>query len=139
LRHSAVKSGTLFLVSQRPILLVEDDRELREMMETVLRCEGLPVVTASNGVEAYDVAHASHPCLILLDLMMPVMSGEEFRAAQLEDPSIREIPVIVVSARHDANTVATRMNAVGCLNKPLDFDALSAVVRLKCSDQDTSD
>jgi two-component system, OmpR family, response regulator CpxR len=120
-------------VSQQPILLVEDDRELREMMETALRCDGRSVVTATNGVEAYGLAQSSHPCLILLDLMMPVMSGEEFRNVQLADPSIREIPVIVVSAHHDATTIAARMNAVVCLPKPLDFDALDAVVRTLCA------
>ena len=113
----------------RPILLVEDDPDLRAMMTTVLELEGAPVVVASNGMEAFNLARAHQPSLIILDLMMPVMTGEEFRKAQLANEEIRKIPVVVVSAHHEARRIARRMRATACLTKPLDFDALSAVVR----------
>jgi CheY-like chemotaxis protein len=114
------------------VLLVEDDPELRLMMEAVLTMEGVQVVTATNGADAYNLARTHRPCLILLDLMMPVMTGEEFRRVQLANPEIRHIPVLVVSAHHDAPRIARRLRAIGHLTKPLDFDALCAVVHGRC-------
>jgi CheY-like chemotaxis protein len=114
---------------QRPILLVEDDADLRLMMTTVLELEGEQVVAARNGVEAFNLARAHKPRLIVLDLMMPTMTGEEFRRAQLANEDIRKIPVVVVSAHHDAPRIARRMKAAGCLTKPVDFDALSALLK----------
>jgi CheY-like chemotaxis protein len=93
-------------------------------MSLMLEAQGHVVVTASNGMQAFNLAQTHQPALILLDLMMPVMGGEEFRRAQLASRFIRQIPVAVLSARPDARSIAKRMNAVACLTKPLDFDAL---------------
>ena len=111
------------------MLLVEDDTEIRVMMAIALECDGYRVVTASNGLEALALAQEHQPSLILLDLMMPVMAGEEFRRRQLAIPSIRSIPVVVVSARHDAVATAQRLEAAGCMGKPIDFEALTTIVR----------
>ena len=116
----------------RPILVVEDDDDTRAMVSTVLGFEGHDVITAANGQEAFVQAQQHRPCLILLDLMMPVMTGEQFRAAQLADPSIVDIPVVVLSAHHDAVAIANRMKVAGCLRKPVDFDALADVIRRRC-------
>lgn len=112
----------------RPILLVEDDDDSREMLATVLGFSGRNVVTACNGMEAYNLARQHHPSLIILDLMMPVMSGEEFRRAQLANADIRRIPVLILSAHHDARKIAKRMKAAGCLMKPVDFEDLGRLV-----------
>jgi CheY-like chemotaxis protein len=112
-----------------PILLVEDDPDLRLMMATSLEMEGASVITAANGVEAFNLARRHNPSLIILDLMMPVMTGEEFRRAQLANDAIRKIPVLVVSAHFDAPHIAKRMKAVGCFTKPLDLDALGSFVK----------
>ena len=115
--------------SAPPLLLVEDDSEIRVMMAIALECDGYRVLTASNGLEALALAQEHKPSLILLDLMMPVMAGEEFRRRQLAIPSIQSIPVLVVSARHDALATAQRLDAVGCMGKPIDFEALTSIVR----------
>ena len=112
----------------RPILVVEDDPDSRLMLATVLELQGHAVVTASNGAEAFNVARVHQPSLILLDLMMPVMSGEEFRKAQVANPSIAAIPVVVLSAHHEAPNIARRMKVAGCLRKPVDFDQLFPTV-----------
>jgi CheY-like chemotaxis protein len=78
------------------------------------------------------MARKYHPCLIVLDLMMPVMGGEEFRKVQVADPSIRDIPVVVVSAHHEASQIAERMQVAGCVPKPVDFDALTRFVKKQC-------
>jgi CheY-like chemotaxis protein len=108
----------------RPILVVEDDADIRELMGIMLEGAGHVVVTASNGMQAFNLAQEHQPGLILLDLMMPVMGGEEFRRAQLASKFIKRIPVVVLSAHPDARSIARRMKAVACLTKPLDFDAL---------------
>jgi CheY-like chemotaxis protein len=99
------------------------------MMAFMLQLNGHIVVGASNGAEAFTLARQHQPALIILDLMMPVMTGEQFRQVQLEDVEIRSIPVLVVSAHHQAREIAVRMNAMGYLPKPIDFDALDAYVR----------
>ena len=118
---------------RQPILLVEDDPDTRTMMTAILEIEGHHVVTATNGVEAFNLARTHRPALILLDLMMPTMTGEEFRRAQLANSDIRRIPVIVLSAHPNAHRIARRMRASGCFGKPVDFDALSKAVSRYCS------
>ena len=99
------------------------------MIATSLELEGADVLTAANGLEAYNIARARLPKLIILDLMMPIMTGEEFRKVQLEHEAIRDIPVVVVSAHHEAAEIAARMQAAGCLRKPIDIDELQALVK----------
>ena len=118
----------------RPILVVEDDDDTRAMVTTVLELDGHDVITAANGKEGFERARQDHPCLILLDLMMPVMNGEQFRAAQLADPSTEDIPVVVLSAHHDALAIAKRMKVAGCLQKPVDFDELHDIVKRRCAE-----
>ena len=115
--------------SAQPILIVEDDPDLLLMLATALELDGQHVVTAVNGSHAFEQAQRHRPALIVLDLMLPVVSGEAFRQAQLADETIKAIPVLVVSARHDAAAVAQRMNAAGCLLKPVDLEVFSARVR----------
>ena len=114
------------------ILLVEDDDDSRTMMTMALEFAGHHVVAAVNGVEAYNLARAHHPALILLDLMMPTMTGEEFRRAQLANVDIRDIPVVVVSAHNQARHIARQMKARACIEKPVDFDQLTEVVDRYC-------
>jgi DNA-binding response OmpR family regulator len=112
-----------------PILVVEDDPDLLLMLATALELDGQRVVTAANGRDAVNQAQLHHPSLIVLDLMLPIMSGEAFRQAQLANDAIKTIPVLVVSARHDAEAVAERMHAAGCLTKPVNLETFSALVK----------
>ena len=111
------------------ILVVEDHADLRELLAVLLEGEGFTVQTATNGVEALKSLDRSRPSLILLDLMMPVMSGDEFRERQLADPRYRDVPVICMTAAHDGRIRAERIHADEYFQKPLDFDRLLTVVR----------
>ncbi len=112
------------------VLLVEDDFDLRDALVPILEDEGHRVVSAANGKEALDRLHdMPKPSVILLDLMMPVMSGEEFRAEQLRDPALASIPVVVVSARPHIEERAARLGAAGCLQKPFEVEHLLEMVR----------
>jgi CheY-like chemotaxis protein len=116
-------------VSRAPVLVVEDDPDVRDMIATTLELDGEDVLTAANGLEAIRIARTRLPRLIILDLMMPVMTGEEFRQAQLAQEAICDIPVVVVSAHHQAPEMAARMKAAGCLCKPIDIEELQALVK----------
>ena len=114
-----------------PVLIVEDDADLREMMAQLLTLEGFDAATVSNGREALEYLHeASTPNVILLDLMMPVMDGWEFRRRQQADPALAPVPVIVLSALDQAR--ASNLKAEAFLKKPLDFDRLLSLVRAYC-------
>src|SRR5215203_3497351 len=81
------------------ILVVEDNDDVREMMSITLQLEGHKVVTAANGRQALEVLQrGTDPCMILLDLMMPVMNGWQFQEEVAKDPKLRDIPVVIVSA-----------------------------------------
>jgi len=111
-----------------PILIVEDDEDLREMMAQLLALEGFKAETAANGREALAyLAQGDRPDVILLDLMMPVMDGWEFRRHQVTDPALAAVPVVVLSALEPARAEA--LQGVAFLKKPLDFDRLLELVR----------
>jgi len=119
------------MVRHCPVLIVEDDEDLREMMAQLLTLEGFQTATVANGREALEYLHrAGKPDVILLDLMMPVMDGWEFRRQQQADPAIAPVPVIVLSAL-DQNRAAI-LDATAFLKKPLDFDRLLTLVRAHC-------
>ncbi len=113
-----------------PVLIVEDDEDLREMMAHLLTLEGFEAATAANGREALEYLQTSRPEVILLDLMMPVMDGWEFRRQQQADPNLAPVPVIVLSALDQAR--ASNVDAAAFLKKPLDFDHLLDLVRAYC-------
>ncbi|HZR22035.1 MAG TPA: response regulator [Vicinamibacterales bacterium] len=119
-------------VAHCPVLIVEDDADLREMMAQLLSIEGFNTATVANGREALDYLqhHDVKPDVILLDLMMPVMDGWEFRRKQQADPSVANVPVIVLSALDQAR--AADVAAEAFLKKPLDFDRLLQLVRNYC-------
>jgi CheY-like chemotaxis protein len=119
------------VVPHCPVLIVEDDEDLREMMAQLLTLEGFHAATVANGREALEYLHeAGTPEVILLDLMMPVMDGWEFRRQQQADPALAPVPVIVLSAVDQGR--ASSLDADAFLKKPLDFDRLLTLVRTYC-------
>jgi CheY-like chemotaxis protein len=115
------------------VLIVEDDADLREMMAQLLTLEGFQTETVANGRDALDyLQRGGRAELILLDLMMPVMDGWEFRRRQRKDPALADVPVIVLTALDQAQARAEDLNGVGFMKKPLDFDRLLQLVRDHC-------
>jgi CheY-like chemotaxis protein len=111
------------------VLVVEDHDDAREMLAVLLELEGFDVFTASNGLEALQILSEARPSLILLDLMMPVMTGDQFRECQLADPRFRDVPVICMTAAHDGRVRAERLQADAYFQKPVDFERLVGAVR----------
>lgn len=116
-----------------PILIVEDDPDIRDTIAQILEGEGFSTVVADNGKRALEVlASTPEVQLILLDLMMPVMDGWSFRAAQREDAKIADIPVVVISADGDLRRQAAQIGVDGYLRKPLGIDALLEIAARYC-------
>jgi CheY-like chemotaxis protein len=121
------------------VLIVEDDPETREMLRQLLGMEGFHTVAAEDGLEALHllriVRHRAPeaPCLVLLDLKMPRLGGNEFRRAQLGDPTVANVPIAVMSGAYDLEQRAQAMGAVATLPKPLNVDQLIRVVRRYCA------
>ena len=112
------------------ILIVEDEAAIRYLITEILEDEGYRVVSVSNGLQAlvYLRGYTELPRLILLDLGMPVMSGWEFREQQQRDRTLRGIPVIIMSALPDLDRRAAALGVAGCLDKPIDINALLGMV-----------
>ncbi len=121
------------------VLLVEDDEDTREVLRLILESEGLDVAVAHDGLDALtqiaqirrDDPHA--PAAIVLDYMMPRCSGPQFRQKQLADPGIADVPVILVSAVSDLAARAALLHPFAMLQKPIDPDQFTAVVREACA------
>lgn len=114
------------------VLVVDDDRDIRETLQEILETEGYAVHTARNGAEGLARARELHPSLILLDLFMPVMDGAEFRQQQMQDPEVAPIPVVVVSAAAGLEERIARLDVADHLEKPLDIEHLFDVVGRYC-------
>ena len=113
-----------------PVLVVDDDPEVRDVMSAVIETAGYAVVTASNGQEALDRVEEQRPSLIFLDIEMPVMSGPEFRQHQRHDPELLRIPTIVMTGSKLEPLLDL---AVGeTLQKPARLADVLALVRRYC-------
>jgi DNA-binding NtrC family response regulator len=111
------------------VLLVEDDDEQREMLRIALTTAGYTVATARNGRDALDhLRSTTGTCVLVLDLLMPVMDGVQFRAAQRRDRSLAWLPVVIISGAIDAAQTAVALEARGFVRKPIDLDRLLGAV-----------
>ncbi len=118
----------------RRLLLVDDDPAIRETLADLLNDEGYEVITAVNGRDALTRLRAlgSRPCVILLDLMMPVMSGSEFYDELRHDPVLADIPVIVISADGNARWKVQSMGSE-FIAKPVRIETVLTAVEQHCA------
>lgn len=113
-----------------PILIVEDDLDTRQAMQALLEMHGYLVVPAANGAEGLDQLYGGlRPCLILLDLKMPVKNGFEFLAERCRDPVLADIPVVVCSGDINEAGHESVRGAAAHLCKPLNVDRLLELIR----------
>lgn len=116
------------------ILLVEDDYDVREALVETLGDRDYAVHSAADGEQALKLLRGGlRPGLILLDLMMPRMSGSEFRMVQMDDPELSSIPVVLLSADGRMEEKAQALKVDGAVRKPIDLNELFAVIeRIRC-------
>ena len=114
---------------RRSVLLVDDDPDMVEIVSLLLGLHDVHVISAHDGVEALEVLrHSKDLGLVLLDLMMPRMSGADVLRAIRNDPEIAATPIVIISGNRDAGCTATTLGADGCLFKPVEIDELTRVV-----------
>jgi CheY-like chemotaxis protein len=113
------------------ILVVDDDADIREVLSEVLIESGHEVVTASNGLEALQILRDGWlPCMVLLDLMMPVMDGYLFLEQAKRDPALASIPVTVVPAGRQVDV--DRLEGATVVGKPIRLPALMSLIEKNC-------
>jgi len=125
----------------KTVMIVEDDADVRDALAEVLEDGDYKPLLAENGAVALQElkkASAKPPCVILLDVMMPIMDGREFRTVQQGDPALSSIPVIVLSAHAEASAAAAQMAAEGFLAKPVDLGTLLDTVERFCASEKRS-
>lgn len=118
----------------KQVLIIEDSNDIQEILRQILELEGYSVLSALNGQEALDILQSSPqlPNMILLDLMMPIMDGFEFRKLQKMNPRFAGIPVVVITADGDIQAKKMRVGANDYLKKPVDIERLLDVVKQNC-------
>jgi CheY-like chemotaxis protein len=117
----------------RTVLIIEDDADMREIERATLDSAGYHVVLATNGQEGLQLLANQSPCVILLDLMMPVMDGFTFLAERRRRGVAPDIPVVCITAGgREIQKRALILGACECLLKPPDFDLLCERVRHYC-------
>ncbi len=122
------------------IVVIDDDDDVRDAVREILQGEGYPTAGATNGREALDWLRASNlrPQLIILDLMMPVMDGWDFLSGLEADPTLKNVPVAIMSAHPSIRSALTRATGDGLatrllLPKPLHVLRLLSTVRTLCA------
>jgi CheY-like chemotaxis protein len=132
-KHSSKEAA---MTPAHPVLIVEDDAAIRAVLAETLLDDGYQVLTAENGAEALGALARVQPCLILLDLMLPVMDGFQFRATQRLMPSLATIPVVVLSAFPANVETVAELDAAAYLSKPVRLERLVATVERYCATAD---
>jgi two-component system OmpR family response regulator len=117
------------LARRRRVLVVEDDPSLRDIVADALRIEGYEVREAADGSMGLTLLREWRPDAIILDLMLPGVSGFGFRTGQLADPATAAVPVIVFSAQRNVEAWAESLQADAIIPKPFELDELLATVR----------
>jgi CheY-like chemotaxis protein len=112
------------------VLVVDDDVSIRRLIAAALRRDGFAFTEAGNGKEALEIMRRDHPSVVVLDLMMPVLSGWDVLQERARDPKLQQIPVILVSAARGPEVAeAIDKGIFAFLPKPFDIGALTSLVR----------
>ncbi len=122
--------------THKSVLIVDDDFGIRDYLTQVLQDEGYQVVGAANGLEAlhYLKTETQEPCVILLDLTMPVMNGWDFRAAQQKEPDLEALPVVILTADGSAAQKAASLGVADFLQKPVSLNILLNTLERYCGE-----
>jgi len=116
------------------ILIVDDDSSIAGLLFELLKSAGFEAQIARDGQKALEVLRKMKPLpsIIILDLVMPVMNGWQFRRAQLQDPELASVPVIVMSGTAAFDREVVELRADGILRKPVVVEKLFALLRRFC-------
>jgi two-component system, chemotaxis family, chemotaxis protein CheY len=110
------------------VLVVDDEEDIRETLREVVEMGGCEAMVAANGADALQMLSQRRPCLVILDLLMPVMNGEEMLAAMRKQPELAGLPVVISTSAPERAPAG-----VPVLRKPLNLQALWDLMRLRCA------
>lgn len=118
-------------LDKREILIVDDDFSIREMLNQVLEDEGYQVSVAENGLVALNYLQncIKLPCLIILDLKLPIMDGAEFRTRQMQDRRLAGIPVLLLTADKNSQIDRPKPEMANFLAKPVKLSVLLEIIK----------
>lgn len=116
------------------VLVVDDDEGIRSALTQALQDEGYRVMVAEDGAQALQLLRATQPppCLVLLDMMMPILDGRGFLQQKHNEPALRDVPVVVVTADRRSLRDAATLSAAEVLAKPISLDGLLRAVQRFC-------
>jgi len=117
--------------AERTVLVLDDDRDVSEMVKDLIEEQGYRAVCAGNGREALAVLERERPCLMLIDVFMPVMNGVEFLRAIKSNALLAGIPRVIMTAAND-QMIGVKED-VSVLYKPVDFESLKRILHKYCA------
>jgi len=117
------------LMNGKRILIVDDDHDIVDAMEAILMMEDYVVMHAYDGNGGIQKAHDCNPQIILLDYMLPDITGKEVAQAIQSHPELHKIPIILVSAAREAQETSKNLGLAGYIEKPFDMDVLLQTVK----------
>ena len=127
------KNRLVRMEAHHSVLVVEDDVDIRDALVEILQLEGYAVSAAGHGEEALEQLRGGYrPCIIVLDMMMPVMDGWAFCEEKEKDPVLAPIPLVVLSAVAPQDPRNASVRAVDHIPKPIDVEKLLAAVECYC-------
>ncbi|MGN7986196.1 response regulator [Pedobacter sp. 22226] len=115
-------------MGNKKIMICDDDEGILDVLEMILEDTGHTVIAEQNSMNAIGLIQSTRPDLVVLDLWMPVISGDQILKAVRNSPETASLPVLVMSASRDGKEIALAAGASEYISKPFDFDHLVAVV-----------
>jgi DNA-binding response OmpR family regulator len=112
----------------KKILICDDDEGILDMLEMVFEDSPYTIIAEQNSLNVKGIVEKQEPDLVVLDLWMPVLSGDQVLKMLRKNPSTKEIPVIIISASREGRQMASNAGATGYISKPFDFDELMGMV-----------
>ncbi|WP_231460173.1 MULTISPECIES: response regulator [unclassified Pedobacter] len=121
------------MMLNKKIIICDDDEGILDMMEMILDDEGYQIIAESNSLNLRSIIERESPDLIILDLWMPMLSGDQLLRMIRDTEAYKHLPVLVISASRDGETIAMDAGASGFLAKPFDIDGLLGKIELQLS------
>ncbi|HEX7366174.1 MAG TPA: response regulator [Pelobium sp.] len=115
-------------MSSKKILICDDDEGILDVLGLILEDSGHTIISEINSLNVKTVLETQHPDLVILDLWMPVLSGDQILKMIRNHPQYHDLPVVIISASRDGEQIATALKADAFIAKPFDYDELLEVV-----------
>jgi CheY-like chemotaxis protein len=117
-------------MENKKILICDDDEGILDMLELILEDTPYQIIAEQNSLNVLSLVEKLSPDLVLLDLWMPILSGDQVLKAIRSDPFTKDVPVIIISASRESERIARTAGASAFIAKPFDFNELVTAINL---------